>query len=72
MKTTNKNKKCANQKLKQNFIIITCENMNMKGNKQVYGAKSCFKLLLNKLKVIGFSFLYFWGSKPRRLPWRFS
>ncbi len=30
MKTTNKNTKCANQKLKQNFILITCENMNMK------------------------------------------
>jgi len=34
----------------QNFIILTYANMNMKKTSQDYGAKSCLKLVLNKLK----------------------
>jgi hypothetical protein len=32
--------------------LITYENMNMKWNELCYGAKSYFKLVLNKLKLI--------------------
>jgi len=47
------------QKCKWSFILITYETMNMKWNEQGYGARSYFKLMLNKLKVMGgFTFVY--------------
>jgi hypothetical protein len=35
---------------KQIFIMLTCANINMKRTWQVYGAISCLKIVLNKLK----------------------
>ncbi len=35
------------------FILMIDENMNMKKNEQGNGAKLHFKLVLNKLKVMG-------------------
>ncbi len=42
--------KCAKQAWKYIFIMPTCANMNMKRTWQGYDARSCLKLLLNKLK----------------------
>jgi len=42
--------KCAEQMWKQIFIMLTHANMNMKLTWQGYGARSCLKLVLNKLK----------------------
>jgi hypothetical protein len=53
MKTKDKNMKYARQKLKQNFLLITYENIHMKLNEQGYGSRSYFRLMLNKLKLMG-------------------
>jgi hypothetical protein len=43
-------------KVQTKFISITYENLNMKWNEQRYGARSYFKLMLNRWKVMGFYF----------------
>ncbi len=42
--------KCAKQTWKWIFTIITYANMKMKRTWQGYGARSCLRLVLNKLK----------------------
>jgi hypothetical protein len=44
---------------KQIFIMLTYVNMNMKRTWQGYGARSCLKLMLNRLKEMkGLTFIY--------------
>jgi hypothetical protein len=58
-KKKNKNIKYVKQKCKWKFILVTYETMNMKRSEQGYDARSYFKLVLNKLKVMGgFTFVY--------------
>lgn len=47
-----KNTMCTRKELKNSFILITYENINMKWKKQGYGARSYFKLVFNKFKVM--------------------
>jgi hypothetical protein len=42
--------KCARPMWKQIFIMSTYANMNMERTQQNYSARSCLKLMLNKLK----------------------
>jgi len=42
--------RCAKQMWKWIFIMLTCVNMNMKKTWQGYDAKSCLRLMLNRLK----------------------
>jgi hypothetical protein len=49
----NENTKYVKQKCKWNFIIMTYEITNTKWNKQKYDAISYFRLVLNKLKIMG-------------------
>jgi hypothetical protein len=42
--------RCVKQMWKQIFIILTYINKNMKKTWQGYGARSCLRLVLNKLK----------------------
>ncbi len=69
MKTRNKNTKCANQKLKQNFILITCENMNMNMNMNQINLWCKIMLQTTIEQIAGnWIFIYiFWGSRSRRL-----
>jgi hypothetical protein len=58
-KNTHTHIKYVKQKCKWNFILVTYEIMNMKRSEQGYDAKTYFKLVLNKLKVMrGFTFVY--------------
>jgi hypothetical protein len=56
-KTKNNNTKYARQKNANEIIIVTHETINIKGNKQDYGARLYLKLRLNKFKIMGF-YLY--------------
>jgi hypothetical protein len=49
----NKNKKYAKQMWKWIIIKLTYGNMNMKRTWQGYGVRSCLRLVLNRLKVMG-------------------
>jgi hypothetical protein len=42
--------RCAKQMWKWIFILLTYVNMNMERTWQGYGARSCLRLVLNKLK----------------------
>jgi hypothetical protein len=42
--------KCVRQMWKWIFILLTYANMNMEKMRQGYDAKSCLRLMLNKLK----------------------
>ncbi len=55
-----KNTKYAKQTWKQIFIMLTYVNMNMKKKTwQGYGARSCLRLLLKRLKQMkGPTFIY--------------
>jgi hypothetical protein len=45
--------------------LITYKNMNMKWNEQCYGAKTYFKLVLNKLKFIYiYIYIYIYKLRP--------
>jgi hypothetical protein len=58
-KIKNKNMKCVRSTWKQIFIMLTYANMNMEITWQGYGARSCLKLMLNKLKEMrGPIFIY--------------
>jgi hypothetical protein len=46
------------QMWKQIFVILTYTNMNMKKTWQGYGARSCLKLVLNRLKEMRASYYY--------------
>jgi hypothetical protein len=51
--------RCAKQMWKWIFIMLTFANMNMKKTWQGSGAKSCLRLVLNKLKEMnGLTLLY--------------
>jgi hypothetical protein len=51
--------KCAKQKWKWIFIMLTCANMKMKRTWQGYDARSCLRLVLNILKEMkGPTFVY--------------
>jgi hypothetical protein len=52
----NKNTKYAKQKCKQFLFWKHIKTMNMKWNKQDYGAKSSLKFMLNKPKVLMMTF----------------
>ncbi len=63
----NNNTKCAKQMWKWIFIMLTYANMNMKRTWQSYGARSCLRLMLNKLKKIegSYSYLYPFGDQKK-------
>jgi len=54
--------KCARPTWKQIFITLTYANMNMKITWQGYGARSCLRLMLNKLKEMRGPYLYPFGD----------
>jgi hypothetical protein len=59
MKIKSKNIKYVKQKCKWKFILVTYQIMNMKWSEQGYDARSYFKLMLDKLKVMGgFTFVF--------------
>jgi hypothetical protein len=60
-------------KIQTKFISITYENLNMKWNEQGYGARSHFKLMLNRWKVMGVLFLFvpIYGPNSKELSWMF-
>jgi len=60
-------------KVQTKFISITYENLNMKWNEQDYGARSYFKLMLNRLKVMGvlLLFIFIYGPNSKKLSWMF-
>jgi len=58
MKIKYTNMEWAKQKFKQNFIVITYENMNMKWNKQGYHVNFYFILMFNKLKIMNLLALF--------------
>jgi hypothetical protein len=55
----NKNTRCAKQTWKQIFILLTYANMKIKRTLQGYGARSCLKPMLNRLREIKGSKIFY-------------
>jgi hypothetical protein len=51
-KNENKNTRCAKQTWKLIFIVLMYANLNMKRTWQGYYARSCLRLMLNRLNEI--------------------
>ncbi len=69
----NMNMKCAKQTWKWIFIMLTYVNMKMKRTWQGYGARSCLRLVLNKLKEMKgpTPIMPLWRPNSKELPRKF-